>query len=672
MDFKEVKIENSKIDIKKKLEESIIKKIFYNIKLIFKKENLQKYGPLFLLIIATILYILSLEGCTMLEYECVASLNLPFFFKLIAYLIICCFLTSIIFFLGIKKVISKYYIYSTILIFFILLLSNGGQNLKNHGDYNRFFFILINLLLLFIYQICFLFFFYLIKKKFKKFLILNIIIIVISSYYYIQFHKCNDFNLGLSGVRLIEDKKKDKCRLKIPTFCVNEYFNGKLDLNIFSNENCGTIASSKKILFKFAPHLINKGNSFIYPDTTYFDFNTESIEHTYQKLVLQRIVPNIESEQFKGKKEIFLDFENNTDVGKIRIDLKRNETLVKERKENSKKYKVKYETILLIYTDAISRRQFLRNFPKTSKLINSYIIDNKKKKEKYNAFQFMKYISFKDNTKINTLPMFYGTKLGKGGNHIIKHLKNIGYITGHSENIQSREIYILDSYKSKGINYESFDHENTGIFCDPNHVQPDTDQYAYQGPNSLFRRCLYGMESSEIVIEYGKQFLEKYYDSRKYFRMAFMDGHESTKEVAKYVDKFLYKFVYYFLNNLMDDKTALFFISDHGNNMPTIGKLIGAHDELYERSLGNLILIIPNDFNQTLISNLMYNQHILISPYDIYETLLDMSFYDQNWKSENQKGNSLFEKLNGLERDCDKYDDWDKRKNVYCVCEKWD
>ena len=103
-----------------------------------------------------------------------------------------------------------------------------------------------------------------------------------------------------------------------------------------------------------------------------------------------------------------------------------------------------------------------------------------------------------------------------------------------------------------------------------------------------------------------------------------------------------------------------------------IGKLIGAHDELYERSLGNLILIIPNDFNQTLISNLIYNQHILISPYDIYETLLDMSFYDQNWKSENQKGNSLFEKLNGLERDCDKYDDWDKRKNVYCVCEKWD
>ena len=54
------------------------------------------------------------------------------------------------------------------------------------------------------------------------------------------------------------------------------------------------------------------------------------------------------------------------------------------------------------------------------------------------------------------------------------------------------------------------------------------------------------MEALEIVIEYNNQFLEKYKDSRKYFRMAFMDGHESTKEVAKYVDRYLYKFVDFF------------------------------------------------------------------------------------------------------------------------------
>ena len=99
--------------------------------------------------------------------------------------------------------------------------------------------------------------------------------------------------------------------------------------------------------------------------------------------------------------------------------------------------------------------------------------------------------------------------------------------------------------------------------------------------------------------------------------------------------------------------------------MPTIGKLIGLEDELLERVLGNLILLIPNEFNQTQINNLKYNQQILVTPYDIYETLLDMSVYDKKWGSENNKGESLFNKINGLERDCEKYDKWDQRKQYF-------
>ena len=115
----------------------------------------------------------------------------------------------------------------------------------------------------------------------------------------------------------------------------------------------------------------------------------------------------------------------------------------------------------------------------------------------------------------------------------------------------------------------------------------------------------------------------------------------------------------------MNDKTAVFFISDHGNNMPTIGKLIGAEDELLERALGNLILLIPNEFNQTQINNLKYNQQILVTPYDIYETLLDMSVYDKLWGSENNKGESLFNKINGLERDCENMMIGIKENNIF-------
>ena len=54
------------------------------------------------------------------------------------------------------------------------------------------------------------------------------------------------------------------------------------------------------------------------------------------------------------------------------------------------------------------------------------------------------------------------------------------------------------------------------------------------------------MEALEIVIEYNNQFLEKYKDSRKYFRMAFIDGLESTKEVAKYADRYLLNLLIFF------------------------------------------------------------------------------------------------------------------------------
>ena len=157
MKFKEVKIENSNqnqekiIKDKKSILDYMNFQFFSKIKIFINKEKIRKYGPSVILLIAIILYLLSLEGCTMLEYECVAAMNLSFFFRLVVYLLICCFLTSIIFFFAIKNLISKIYLYLTLIIFFFLLLSKGGQNLKNHGDYNRFFFVFINILFLFIY-----------------------------------------------------------------------------------------------------------------------------------------------------------------------------------------------------------------------------------------------------------------------------------------------------------------------------------------------------------------------------------------------------------------------------------------------------------------------------------------------------------------------------------------
>ena len=48
----------------------------------------------------------------------------------------------------------------------------------------------------------------------------------------------------------------------------------------------------------------------------------------------------------------------------------------------------------MIYLDGLSRRHFLRKLPKTSKLLEDYLYNNKDKKEKMSSFQFFKYINF--------------------------------------------------------------------------------------------------------------------------------------------------------------------------------------------------------------------------------------------------------------------------------------
>ena len=79
---------------------------------------------------------------------------------------------------------------------------------------------------------------------------------------------------------------------------------------------------------------------------------------------------------------------------------------------------------------------------------------------------------------------------------------------------------------------------------------------------------------------------------------------------------------------------------------------LAGQDFRYERDLGTFFLIISDDFNSNF-KNLNYNQQILITPYDIYNTLM---FILQNDKKEYSfKGQSIFEEINGKERKCNNY-----------------
>ena len=91
---------------------------------------------------------------------------------------------------------------------------------------------------------------------------------------------------------------------------------------------------------------------------------------------------------------------------------------------------------------------------------------------------------------------------------------------------------------------------------------------------------------------------------------------------------------------------------------------------IIEQYLGLLILILPNsgDFN---LENILYNQQKMITTYDIHDTILDMINIDK-YEYKNMKiniGQSILLKIDGLKRNCQKYEG--EITKEFCFCENY-
>jgi len=238
----------------------------------------------------------------------------------------------------------------------------------------------------------------------------------------------------------------------------------------------------------------------------------------------------------------------------------------------------------------------------------------------------------------NVNPMFYGESMfNKNGTHLIRAFKEKGFITAQCNNICGRELYDLEKKYNLNLDYEDFDHENIAMFCDPNYFKNESPYTAFIGPYALKRRCLYGKDTFEYVLEYGEKFWETYINDHKFLRLSFQDAHEGTLEVVKYLDVKLAKFLENFEKKKYLDDTAIFFVSDHGNNMIGFYNILQVEDYVLEKTLGTWFMILPkkNNVNE---KNLEINQQRLVTPYDIHDTLLDMFGYRFEDKVYSRKG----------------------------------
>ena len=447
-----------------------------------------------------------------------------------------------------------------------------------------------------------------------------------------------------------------------------DYFNGYFDLNKKKDLDCSLrdAVKEKKYFLKNIEDNNHKVNLFTtkifaFPHTNkdekYFLKNQKSI-NDFGRLVNNDIY-DLENNKYKGiepKPEAILDFsENNIYQGKyaeLKIHLNYNESLSEERKllENNNSL---YNNIFMIYVDSNSRAHFQRAFPKLSNFVKNFMVFHENSSEKnINAYQFLKYHTFAASTPNNILPMFYGYSMkSQKGTHNIRYFKKNGFITGHEVDMCNKEQYDIShtgSEKKKDEKeYEDWDHENIAYLCDGNYFEINDPYPDNRGAFSIKERCMYGHPTSYYMINYAKEFWEKYSKNKKYFRMAFNHGHESTGAVISHLDDPLYNFVFEYYDKGYFDNTALFIVSDHGNRNGEIFSFFAPEFNL-EKKLGIFILLLSTNKNSNKYdNNLLKNQQILVTPYDIHDTMLHIVYGDNNSAdmkniySENNKGKSV-------------------------------
>ena len=625
-------------------------------------------------------YLHSLKGCKNSRAYCLSYYSMNKINEIIISIIKASFSYSLIIIVTFWKLISFSNFSLITSVFLTLYLYDNGDSFENHGYYNfygfLYFVIIISPILLYVTYIIKL----VLLKSYKTIICMLMPVLIVFIIIFINFLSklnCSGYHIGLNGMKIDDDKEKYSCFYDYPKKCYIDILSPFMDYSSFAG-NCKTIRSLKDQKRYFTYFLIDEKDyenttRFGFPITTNgkFSLRTQNDVKHFNERVSKNIIDMDIFDKLKRKKErpeVILDFSEDKN-GIIKINVQKNETLVKERKQLEKENKSKFDNILFIFIDSLSREHFKRKLKKTKMFIEQFM---KKENDKdYKSYQFMKYTTFDAFTQMSAQPMFYGEKMDpetSNGTFILKYMKERGYITGQSLNLCSREIFVTMNNCLNKVEFSDFDHENVAMFCDANYYNRDNPYPLLQGGFSVLRRCLYGRDSFEYVLEYGLKFWETYKDNKKFLRLGFIDAHERTQEVIKYLDEPLYIFLNDLYKKKLLEKTAIFFVSDHGNGMYGFYRDINAEDFLFERTLALWFIILHDFKNEDEMKNLEENQQTFLTPYDIFDTLSDIIFDKEIFEVHTRLnlGKSIFRKIDSKNRNCMKYTEWPLDEMCHC------
>ena len=628
-------------------------------------------------------YLLSLEGCSKSEHDCLFDIG--YIIRDIDNCVTSTKYFFVVLFLIHMNFCSLYNILTLFFAFAEFIITDHGSTFLHHGILNLLgFFVILSVGEVVI--IIFLIFYKLIRyKRFLSFFFLFAIfstIVLIFIYKNKDNYYCKDWDKGLNNTYIDNDEYKYPCVMNIPKRkCLISIVGPFIDGSKIIGKDCKKRGEEEKTLLKNISPFKNKENvkRIGYPitigDKPEISGRPTYYSDTLLAFVKKNLVDMDDPKQLKKlgahkKPEVIVDFTEDP-YGQMKININHKDKLAKERKLKERKDS---KNILFIFMDNLSRNHFYRQYPKTTKFFEQffsyegYTPKNKKgTNEKYHGFQFFKYTKFNGATLANSMPMFDGVYHGWRNKmvSIVRDFKNNGYITANIQDVCHKELMSIG--RQSNYVYVEFDHEYAAPSCDPTMY---TYGYSFtSGENGIFRKCQYGKESFEHALEYTKKFWISYKDNKKFVRLVNTYAHEYSGEKSKYTDEPLRDFLLDLYENSLLKDTTLFFVGDHGFALMGVYKILESHDWQIERDLP-IFLIIESD-NPKLDYDKQYkeilnNQQTFVTAFDIFYTLRWI-LYDEEYKKKPLNGNRddgecLFKYIDFKKRHCKKY------KIISCQC----
>ncbi|KAH3742632.1 type I phosphodiesterase/nucleotide pyrophosphatase [Pelomyxa schiedti] len=270
--------------------------------------------------------------------------------------------------------------------------------------------------------------------------------------------------------------------------------------------------------------------------------------------------------------------------------------------------------IVFIFLDAISRAGWHRKFPETLSVLQDLHTRN----EDLEVFQFLRYHAVGHTTRKNARAMFTGES-DANRHKTLWELIEHKYVTGIVDNT-------CTEWSAKYLYDRSAiaDHRLNSPWCLPEYVGTGrTENFdLLRGPWSLQRRCITGIFVHDWVLQYAQLFLKSYQDQPKFLLVKFTEGHEPSGSVLGMLDNSIAAFV----RSLDLNETAVFLVSDHGLHMGPLWSMNAASTRL-ENKLPGWFMILPKWWTtaRNASSTLRGNEQSLVTPYNIYATVLDVA-----------------------------------------------